>query len=82
VFGCSLLIWELFTSLARQNQRQLSLRNIWYARTNYLHGTYIKVFDRESKVDEKLDLLVILIRKALETWQPTEILSDALHLWK
>jgi hypothetical protein len=54
VFDCSLLILELFTALARQNQRQLSLRNICYARTNYLHGTYIKVFDRESKVWQEI----------------------------
>ena len=37
------------------NQRQLSLRNICNLRTNYFHGAYIKVFDRESVVNEKLD---------------------------
>src|ERR1051325_7939384 len=47
VFGCALLILELFTSPARQNQRQLSPGNYLFARTNYFQGTYIKVFDRE-----------------------------------
>ena len=55
MFGCSLLILELFAWLARQNQRQLSLRNICNARTNYFHSAYIKVFDSREHGNEKLD---------------------------
>ena len=73
--GCSLLILELFVGLARQKPATSFANELLLMKeqTPIRVRTSKRLFC-ESAVGEKLDRATKLKGKALETWQPTEIL--------